>query len=136
MIKYYIIMIFISFSCYTYSQKSHVSTLKQSYSVQDTIQLKIFISRPGVYLMGIGLEYKHTNKWFELEPTVNQIGKTEVFSKNTGSVNKIMNVILPGYIEKFPEEDFPINIRFRLVEGVKIGKWIRHLALPFLLQGD
>ncbi|MEJ0081508.1 MAG: hypothetical protein WDM78_11330 [Puia sp.] len=79
------------------------------------------------------MEYKNNNKWFELEPTVNQIGKAEVFSQTTGSVNKIMKIILPVYIKKFPESDFPMNIRFRLIEGLKIDEMDTAYSTPVLI---
>ena len=83
--------------------------------------------------MAIGLETEFDNKWVELEPTINQIGKAELFEKTKGLKEKIISVVLPDYLKNFSQKDAPFYIRFRLTEGQSMDNLHPIYSLPVLI---
>ena len=126
-------IILLLYSGFSYSQNISISTNKLNYKLKDTILLKISNTSPTVLYYAIGLEEKFENKWEELEPTLNQVGKVELISKISKSNIKNIKGVLPHYLKVTPQENIPLYIRFRLKSGPAIENLLATYTVPILV---
>lgn len=127
------VVILIFFANYLQAQTFSISAAKQIYNLDDTIQIELINLKSVDHYIAIGIELKYDNKWGELEPTINQEGKVEVFKKAKDFQEKIIKVILPKYLKNLIQNDGRFYIRFRLKEGQSLDNLDLSYSPPILI---